>query len=82
MSSGEKPELSKPLGVVGIVAAVVVVVVGGFFLLRAATKSDLDGQVVQPKAWGPPGGAAGFKVRGAPQTPASGTSAASSSTGH
>jgi hypothetical protein len=63
-----KAELPKPLAVGGVVLLVVLVLAGGFFLLKKATQGDLDGQVVHPKPWGPPGGAGAFKVHGAPQT--------------
>jgi hypothetical protein len=63
-----KAELPRPVAVGGIVLLVAAVLVGGFFLLRSVTKGDLDGQVVHPKPWAPPGAAAAFKgaTHGAP----------------
>ncbi len=52
----------KPL--LGLVLVQVLVGCGAF-------KSDHDGEVIKPKPWGPPGGAAKFNpgARGAPSKP-------------
>lgn len=65
-----KAEFPKPLAIGGVVLLVLLVLVGGYFLVRNATHGDLDGQVVHPKPWSPPGGAAAFKgvAHGAPQS--------------